>query len=240
VYFTAGFPALNDTTDIIRALDKHGADMIEIGMPFSDPVADGPVIQESSKKALDNGMRLELLFKQLSGLRAITDIPVILMGYLNPVYKMGVEKFLDNCTAAGIDGLILPDFPAEEYELRYKQMFEERNMYNILLVTPQTPVERIRKIDDLSHGFIYLVSSYSTTGVRNGFGNTQFDYFKKIRDLELKNPGLIGFGISNNETFRTACKYAQGGIIGTAFINALKQDRGIDEKVGEFIRGIRG
>ena len=239
IYFTAGYPALNDTNRVIRALDKHGADMIEIGMPFSDPIADGPVIQQSSKRALENGMSLQILFEQLKNLRNLTDLPVILMGYLNPVYKMGMEKFLDNCVKCGIDGLILPDFPPEEYEETYIELFISHDIHNIMLITPQTSEERIRKIDSLSRGFIYMVSSYSTTGVQDGFGEPQYEYFKRISELRLKNPGLIGFGVSSPKTFSIASKYASGAIVGTAFIKALSGDGAMDKKVGDFLRMLR-
>ncbi len=235
IYFTAGYPALNDTGRVIRALEKHGVDMIEIGIPFSDPVADGPVIQKSSKKALDNGMNLNLLFEQLSGLREMTDMPVILMGYLNPVFKMGLEEFLKKCSERAIDGVIIPDFPPGEYEKHYMEMFEHYGIHNIMLITPQTSDERIREIDNLSRGFVYMVSSYSTTGVMKGFGEKQTAYFSRVKDLKLKNPALVGFGISNRESYTTACKYAQGAIIGTAFINALSGEQGMDEKVGTFL-----
>ena len=240
VYFTAGFPALNDTTGIIKALDKHGADMIEIGIPFSDPVADGPVIQASSKSALENGITLNVLFEQLKDLRKITNMPVILMGYMNPVFKMGWDLFLEKCHVTGVDGVIIPDFPPEEYEISLLDRFRKYNIYNILLVTPQTPAERIKYLDQLSRGFIYMVSSYSTTGVQNGFGVEQTDYFKRIERMNLKNPRMIGFGISDQETFQTACRYAQGGIIGTGFIRMLNEAKNIDENVGEFLRNIRG
>lgn len=240
IYFTAGFPALNDTRRIIKSLDKHGADMIEIGMPFSDPMADGPVIQKSSKKALDNGMTLPLLFEQLKDLRKITQMPLILMGYLNPIHKMGMEKFLRKCSEVGVDGVILPDFPAEVYEKEYLDLFHKHKIHNILLITPQTPGERIRKLTDLTGGFLYMVSSYSTTGVQDGFGEKQLEYFEKINKMKLSKPGLIGFGVSNKETFKMAGNYASGAIIGTAFINALEGEGPLDEKVNQFIKRIKG
>ena len=239
LYFTAGFPDLNDSMNIIEALDKSGADMIEIGMPFSDPVADGPVIQESSKKALNNGMNLDLLFKQLKDLRSITEIPVILMGYINPVFRMGMEGFLDKCREAGIDGLILPDLPPQEYQEHFKSMFEEYSIHNILLITPQTGDTRIKEIDALSTGFIYAVSNYATTGGQTDFGQNQLDYFQRIKNMHLNNPLMIGFGISDKQSFDTACRYASGGIIGTAFIKALNEEGSIETKVGEFIRKFR-
>lgn len=239
VYFTAGFPALNDTRRIIKALEKHGADMIEIGMPFSDPVADGPVIQKSSKKALDNGMSLEILFEQLKGLRELTQMPVILMGYFNPVYRMGIQKFLEKCSEVEIDGVILPDLPAEEFEKEYIELFANRKIHNILLITPQTPEERIIKLSRLSGGFLYMVSSYSTTGVIDGFGDRQIEYFSRIKKMELPIPGLIGFGVSDKKTFRIACKYAEGAIIGSAFLKAIEEDGPLDKKVENFFRKIK-
>lgn len=239
IYFTAGYPAINDTRRIIKALDRHGADMIEIGIPFSDPIADGPVIQKSSKKALNNGMRLELLFHQLEDLREITSIPVILMGYLNPVFRMGMEKFLKNCSRVGVDGVILPDFPPEEYESHFHEIFKKHKIHNILLITPQTPEDRVKKLADLSGGFLYMVSSYSTTGIHHGFGEKQVEYFERIRKLGLSKPGLIGFGVSDHKTFTIAGKYASGAIIGTAFINALGENSPLDKKVEQFINKIR-
>lgn len=239
LYFTAGFPDLNDSINIIEALDKSGANMIEIGMPFSDPVADGPVIQESSKKALNNGMNLELLFKQLKNLRSITEMPVILMGYINPVFRMGMENFLDKCREVGIDGLIIPDLPPREYEEHYKSMFDEYGVNNILLITPQTSDTRIREIDALSKGFIYVVSNYATTGVQAEFGQRQLDYFRRIKNLNLRNPLMIGFGISDRQRFEIVCEYAAGGIIGTSFIKALNEEGSIEAKVGEFILKFR-
>ncbi|MCF8378111.1 MAG: tryptophan synthase subunit alpha [Bacteroidales bacterium] len=236
VYFTAGYPELEDTMKIIETLDKSGADMIEIGMPFSDPVADGPVIQESSKIALGNGMNLDLLFKQIKTLRQKTQIPVILMGYINPVFRMGMEIFLNKCQHAGIDGLILPDLPAEEYEEHFKSLFEERGINNILLITPQTSDTRILEIDNLSRGFIYVVSNYATTGGQSDFSSNQLSYFRRIKNLNLKNPLMIGFGISDKKKFNTVCEYAAGGIVGTSFIQALNEQGKIEKKVGEFVQ----
>jgi len=238
IYFTAGYPELVDSMRIVKALDASGVDMIEIGMPFSDPVADGPVIQESSKKALNNGMNLKLLFEQLKELRTISQIPVILMGYINPVLRMGMESFLDNCKDVGIDGLILPDLPLREYHNHFKTMFESRGINNILLITPQTSDERIREIDNFSTGFIYVVSNYATTGGQKDFGKDQQDYFQRIKDMKLKNPLMIGFGISDKAKFDTVCKYVAGGIIGSSFINTLSEfgcnETTISEFVGKF------
>lgn len=206
IYYTAGYPDLDDTVTIAAALEKAGADMLEIGFPYSDPVADGPVIQESSKQALDNGMDLNLLFKQLKDLREKVTIPVLLMGYVNPVLQYGVENFCKACAAVGIDGCIVPDLPMAEYEDFYKNIFLENGLSNIFLVTPQTSVERIHKIDSLSNGFIYLLSSSATTGKNLQVSDTTTDYFSRIAAMQLNNPTMIGFGISNKETFDSACK----------------------------------
>jgi len=239
IYFTAGYPALNDTIRTIRELDNAGVDMIEIGMPFSDPVADGPVIQHSSELALSNGMSVKLLFEQLENVRKITNLPLILMGYLNPVFKFGMEEFLHKCNQIGIDGLIIPDLPVEEYSESYSDLFNMRNIINIFLITPQTTMERILYLDSLSKGFLYIVSTASTTGITSDFDENHIEYFKKIEALNLKTPGLIGFGISNRETFNQACKYANGAIIGSAFIRALNRENSLAENVQQFIEHIR-
>ena len=222
IYFTAGYPNLNDTTEIIKTLDECDVDLIEIGMPFSDPIADGPVIQDSSNVAIDNGMNLNLLFKQLEEIRNITDIPIVLMGYVNPVYQFGYEKFIKNILECDLDGLILPDLPLDDYINEFKPVFDKENLSFIPLITPNTSEERIRQIDNISNGFIYMVSSSSTTGKKSTFDNKQIDYFKKIRSLSLKNPTVIGFGISDKESFMQACKYSNGAIIGSKFIQILK------------------
>lgn len=221
IYYTAGYPALGDTVAIAEALEQSGADLLEIGFPYSDPVADGPVIQESSKQALDNGMDLKLLFEQLKDLRARVSIPVLLMGYVNPVLQFGVENFCRACAEVGVDGCIVPDLPMVEYEELYQDVFAAHGLTNIFLVTPQTSDERIRKIDRLSNAFIYLLSSSATTGKNLQVGDTTEAYFSRIADLKLNNPTMIGFGISSKETFDKACKYASGAIIGTAFVKAL-------------------
>lgn len=224
IYFTSGYPGLHDTVPIIESLQEAGVDMIEIGLPFSDPLADGPTIQASSTRALRNGMSTELLFGQLEGIRDKVDIPLIIMGYFNPVLQYGVEKFCRRCKDLGIDGLILPDLPLTEYEHEYKPYFVDNNLSFTFLITPQTSAERIRQIDAASDGFIYMVSSASTTGARDGFGATQEDYFKRIADMDLNNEQIVGFGISNEKTFNAATKYAKGAIIGSAFIKMLKSD----------------
>ena len=238
IYFTAGYPNLNDTTEIIKILDECGVDLIEIGMPFSDPIADGPVIQDSSNVAIDNGMNLNLLFKQLEEIRNITDIPIVLMGYVNPVYQFGYEKFIKNILECDLDGLILPDLPLDDYINEFKPVFDKENLSFIPLITPNTSEERIRQIDNNSNGFIYMVSSSSTTGKKSTFDNKQIDYFKKIRSLSLKNPTVIGFGISDKESFMQACKYSNGAIIGSKFIQSLSKSN-IKKSIRSFVYSIR-
>ena len=241
VYITAGYPELNDTPVLLRALQEHGVDMVEIGIPFSDPLADGPVIQHSSQLALRNGMNLEFLFKQLEEIRKSVDIPLLMMGYLNPVLQMGMETFLQKCQACGIDGVIIPDLPPREYELRYHHLFTSLGIHFTMLITPYTEADRITHIAGLSKGFLYMVADSSTTGTRSTVGVHQLEYFQRIRDMDLLVPGLIGFGISNHKTFMTACAYARGAIIGSAFIKELggKNGLSLDEKVAKFVRQIR-
>jgi len=237
IYFTAGHPELNNTVEIIKALEKSGADMIEIGMPFSDPMADGPVIQQSSLKALNNGMTLKLLFEQLKNIRKEVKIPLLLMGYLNPVFRFGIEAFCVKCKEVGIDGLILPDLPIDEYEETYKPIFETNGLSNIFLVTPQTSDERVKRINKLATGFIYMVSSYSTTGSGKGLEQSQ-TYFERMNTLKLNVPKMIGFGIKDKTTFVNACKYANGAIIGTSFVSAMEGNENIENKVQNFIKNI--
>jgi tryptophan synthase alpha chain len=239
VYFTAGFPELDHTVKIIQALEKAGADLVEIGMPFSDPLADGPVIQQSSKRALDKGMTMKLLFDQLKDIRSKVSIPLVLMGYLNPVLQFGVEKFCAGASAAGIDGLILPDLPVSEYLSEYKQVFERYDLLNMFLITPQTSEERIRYIDENSSGFIYVVSSASTTGSMKQEGEEQEKYFRRIRHMQLKSPAMIGFGISDSQAYRKACTYADGAIIGSAFIKAIANSADIENDIHRFIKSIK-
>ena len=222
IYFTAGFPDLNDTITIIKELEKSGVDMIEIGLPFSDPLADGPTIQESSTIAIENGMTTKLLFEQLKDIRKSVQIPLLIMGYFNPIMQFGIEKFCQKCAEIGIDGLIIPDLPLEIYKSEYESIFEKYNLKNIFLITPQTSEIRIREIDELSDSFIYMVSSASVTGSQSGFGNEQTEYFKRIHDLKLKNPQIVGFGIKDKETFEQATEYQKGAIIGSAFVKYLK------------------
>ena len=239
VYFTAGYPQLNDTAEIIRELEKNGVDLIEIGIPFSDPTADGPTIQKSSETALKNGMSLNQLFEQLKDIRETVKIPLILMGYINPVYQYGIERFCEKCAEIGIDGTILPDLPLDEYETEYKTFFEKNKLHNILLITPQTSEERIRQIDEASEGFIYMVSSSSTTGAGKKVEDFHKDYFEKIQQMQLKNPRLIGFGISDHATFNNACNYANGAIIGSAFVNAIAASDNLATDIAGFVNSIR-
>ena len=239
IYFTAGFPNLNDTVEIICELDKAGTDLIEIGMPYSDPLADGTTIQESSQVALKNGMHLDLLFQQIEEARTKTNIPLILMGYFNQVMQYGEQVFFEKCKAVGIDGLILPDLPIYEYETYYKSILEKLDLSISFLITPQTSEERVLQIDKLSTGFIYMVSSASITGAKSGISSEQIDYFETINQLELRNPKLIGFGISSHETFSTACQYANGAIIGSAFIRALNKSGNLQQTIREFVNTIK-
>ena len=238
IYFTAGYPNLEDTVSIIKSLERHGVDMIEIGMPFSDPLADGPTIQDSSTKALQNGMTTEILFEQLQAIRQSVSIPLIIMGYFNPILQYGVEAFCEKCQNIGIDGLIIPDLPMDIYESDYRQIFEAHGLINVFLIKPQTSEERIQYIDANSKGFIYMVSSASTTGVQVGFGDEQTSYFKRIADMNLNNPQIVGFGISNNMTFKQATNQAKGAIIGSAFVKHLTTE-GIDS-IDKFINTILG
>lgn len=221
IYFTAGYPSLNDTVPIIQELEKNGVDMIEIGLPFSDPLADGPTIQASSTQALKNGMTTEVLFNQLKDIRKTVSIPLIIMGYFNPILQYGVEAFCKKCQEVGIDGLIIPDLPVDVYHDNYKSIFEAYGLINVFLITPQTSPERIRFIDSVSNGFIYMVSSASVTGSQSGFNEDNTAYFQRIANMDLKNPQIIGFGISDHETFTQATHYAKGAIIGSAFIKFI-------------------
>jgi tryptophan synthase alpha chain len=238
IYFTAGYPKIDDTVSIIQALEQNGVDMIEIGLPFSDPLADGPTIQESSTIAIENGMTTSLLFEQLKDIRKTVHIPLIIMGYFNPMMQFGIEKFCQKCAEVGIDGLIVPDLPLYVYENEYKATFEKYNLKNIFLITPQTSNERITQIDAISDSFIYMVSSAAVTGSQSGFGDEQMNYFKRIADLNLKNPQIVGFGIKDNETFTQATKHQKGAIIGSAFIKFLKINK--TNKINDFIKKIKG
>ena len=237
IYFTAGFPNLNDTADIIIKLQESGVDMIEIGLPFSDPLADGPTIQDSSMSAINNGMNTDILFNQLKDIRDRVSIPLIIMGYFNPILQYGVEKFCKKCNEIGIDGLIIPDLPIDYYLENYKSIFEQNKLYNMFLIAPQTSDERIRKIDSISKGFIYMVSSSSITGSKNSFSSEQINYFERIEKMNLNTPRIIGFGVGNKETFNATVNYSKGAIIGSAFIKNLDEN-GIDS-IDSFIKSIR-
>ena len=236
IYFTAGFPKLNDTVSIIQELEKNNVDMIEIGLPFSDPLADGPIIQESSTIAIENGMTTSLLFEQLKEIRKTVQIPLIIMGYFNPMLQFGMEKFCQKCVEVGIDGLIIPDLPLQIYETEYKTIFEKYNLKNIFLITPQTSLERILQIDAISDSFIYMVSSAAVTGSQTGFGTEQLEYFKRIAKMKLKNQQIIGFGIKDLTTLNQATEFQKGAIIGSAFINFLKKNPVTN--ISNFIRRI--
>ncbi|MEZ7515312.1 tryptophan synthase subunit alpha [Flavobacterium frigidarium] len=237
VYFSAGYPSLNDTVQIIQDLEQNGVDMIEIGLPFSDPLADGPTIQASSTQALHNGMTTQVLFDQLKEVRKTVSIPLVMMGYFNPMLQYGIENFCKKCQEVGVDGLIIPDLPVDVYADEYKAIFEKYGLINVFLITPQTSDDRIHFIDSVSDGFIYMVSSASVTGSQSGFGSTQEDYFKRIASMNLKNPQVIGFGINNAETFNQATKFAKGAIIGSAFIQHLTENG--TGKIADFAKAIR-
>ena len=233
VYFCAGAPRPDGTADVIRTLAKEGVDMIEIGIPFSDPMADGPVIQEAATKALRGGMTLERLFSQLEGIRADVDIPLILMGYLNPVFRYGFEAFCRRCREVGVDGMIIPDLPFKDYMENYKETAERYGLRFIMLITPETSEERIRLIDSNTSGFIYMVSSAATTGAQKDFDERKQEYFSRIERMGLRIPRMVGFGISNKQTFDAACAHASGGIIGSRFVSLL------DEYAGDAQKAIR-
>lgn len=237
IYFTAGFPNLNDTVSVLTQLQDAGVDMIELGLPFSDPLADGPTIQESSTQALKNGMTTDTLFEQLKDVRKHIHVPLIVMGYFNPMMQYGVERFCQKCQEVGIDGLIIPDLPVDVYHEQYQELFQQYGLLNMFLITPQTPEERIRYIDKVSEGFIYMVSSAATTGAQSSFGDTQTEYFKRIGAMKLNAKLLVGFGISNAETYQAATAHSKGAIIGSAFIKHLEAN-GADS-VASFIKQIR-
>lgn len=237
IYYTAGFPQLEDTVPILEQLQEADVDMIELGLPFSDPLADGPTIQESSTQALRNGMTTDKLFTQLEGIRARIHVPLIVMGYFNPMMQYGVERFCKRCQEVGIDGLIIPDLPADVYHTQYQSLFQQYGLLNMFLITPQTPDERIRYIDQVSEGFIYMVSSAATTGAQGSFGDTQQHYFQRIADMKLQSKFLVGFGISNAETYQSAVAHSQGAIIGSAFIKHLEANG--NQSVQAFVKTIR-
>ena len=239
VYYTAGFPTAGDTVLIARCLQEAGADIIEIGIPFSDPIADGPVIQESNKIALENGMTVKKLIGEVREIRKSVTVPIILMGYLNPVLQYGVEKFCQEASAAGVDGIILPDMPMGEYESEYKTIVQSSGLSNSFLISPTTSTERIRRVDDATQGFIYAVSASSTTGAKSEFTAEQETYFLKLKAMKLKNPFLVGFGISNHLSFSKACEYGAGAIVGSAFISMIKGSTDLTSDIAKFVKRIK-
>jgi len=238
IYFTAGFPQLNDTLTVLTSLQEAGADMVEIGIPFSDPLADGPTIQKSNDVALHNGMTLNLLFEQLKEMRKNITIPVLLMGYLNPVMQYGIEKFCEKAKEVGVDGIILPDLPIVEYNELYKEAFEANNLSNVFLVTPHTSEERIKLIDQSSQGFIYVVSTDSTTGNTKNIISAE-SYLKRVKGYTFKNPTMVGFNISDYASYHFATQYANGAIIGSAFIKMLKESKNISADIKNFVLSIK-
>jgi tryptophan synthase alpha chain len=239
IYFTAGFPKLEDTLPTMKAIEEAGADIIEIGIPYSDPIADGPTIQDSNMHALDNGMTLKKLFQQLETLRTEVKLPVVLMGYLNPIIQFGVPAFCKKCQEVGVDGLIIPDLPMQQYLEEYKDLFESHGLSNTFLISPQTSESRIREIDLNSRGFIYMVSAHSITGAKKGISEEQVAYFQKVKQMGLQNPILIGFGISDAESFSTASKYGNGAIIGSAFINVVKNSQDLRADIISYIKSVK-
>lgn len=239
VYTTAGFPQLNSTLEVMKALEAGGADLIELGMPYSDPLADGPVIQASSTKALENGMTLAVLFDQLKNMRDSVHIPVLLMGYINPILQFGFERFCETAAQCGVDGLILPDLPIYEFETEYGPVLRKHGLDFVFLVTPETSADRIRRVDMLSTGFLYAVSSSSTTGGNKDM-REQEAYFQRLQQMKLRNPVLVGFGIRDRDSFDAACRHANGAIIGTAYIRAIDQATDVDAATREFLSGIVG
>lgn len=239
VYFTAGYPQLDDTPKVIKALEDRGVNLIEIGVPFSDPMADGPVIQVSGARALENGMSVKHLFGQLAGIREEVSIPLVLMGYINPILQFGFENYCAEAVKCGVDGLIIPDLPFAEYMESFKPVAEKHGLHIIMLITPETSEERIRLIDEHTSGFIYMVSTASVTGAKNSFGEESLAYFRRVNAMRLKNPRLIGFGISNKETFDAACREASGAIIGSKFISLLGSEKTIDDAAMKLVETVR-
>jgi len=239
IYFTAGYPAPESTLPVIRALTHGGADMIEVGVPFSDPVADGPVIQHTSNIALHKGISLKKIFHQIEGIRTITQIPLLLMSYLNPVLRYGIGNFCRDAARLGVDGAILPDLPAEEYIKKYRPLFAKNGLKNIFLVTPQTPPERIRFLDEHGEGFLYVVSTQSTTGAKDRFTDEQLTYFRRLREMQLRTPLVAGFGISNAITFSQACQWLDGAIVGSAYVKRLNNHADIEQVTESFIHSLK-
>lgn len=239
IYFTAGFPKLEDTIPVMEAIQAGGADIIEIGIPYSDPIADGPTIQDSNMIALDNGMSMKKLFEQLKGFRAKIHLPVVLMGYLNPIIQFGMEEFCKKCKEVGVDGLIVPDLPMQQYLDEYKSLFDSYGLVNTFLISPQTSEKRIREIDENTDGFIYMVSSHSITGAKADISEEQIAYFERVKAMNLKNPRLIGFGISDAQTFTTASQYSNGAIIGSAFIKTVKNSQNLSQDIQVYLKSVK-
>lgn len=241
IYFTAGYPGINDTVTVLKALQNAGVDMVEIGMPYSDPVADGPIIQQSSLDAINNGMTIKHLLNQLTDIRKEVTIPILVMGYFNTVMQYGVERFMQEISEIGIDGVILPDLPLDEYTEHYQSLCETHNISNVSLITPNTSDERLHTIDTITQGFIYMVSTNSTTGndAKKSEDNHEA-YFSRIKNMGLKSPRMIGFNIKDKKTFSDACAYANGGIIGSAFVKMLASSQSLEEDIIQFVKNIRG
>jgi tryptophan synthase alpha chain len=239
IYLTAGYPQLNDTIEIVQELENAGVDLVEVGMPFTDPLTDGPTIQESSKIAIENGITINLIFNQIQEIQKTVKIPILLMGYYNQVLTYGEQKFFENAKKSGVDGFIIPDLPVEVYEEQYKTSLEKLGLDMIFLITPQTENKRILKIDKTCSGFLYMVSSYALTGSNQEISQSQIEYFERINKLTIQNPKLIGFGIFDKNSFDLACQYADGAIIGSTFIKALGNSKKIKETVHQFVKNIR-
>ncbi|WP_321480534.1 tryptophan synthase subunit alpha [uncultured Bacteroides sp.] len=239
IYFCAGHPTLQGTADVLQALEANGVSMVEIGIPFSDPMADGVVIQNAATEALHNGMSLKVLFEQLRNVRRKVKIPLILMGYLNPIMQYGFESFCRKCVECGIDGMIIPDLPFKDYQERYRLIAERYSLRIIMLITPETSNERVREIDEHTDGFIYMVSSASTTGAQQDFDSQKRAYFKKIEEMKLRNPRMVGFGISNKATFKAACEFSTGAIIGSRFVALLDEEKDPEKAIQRLIQGLK-
>lgn len=239
VYYTAGYPRLGDTLGTLKAVQEKGIDLVEVGIPFSDPMADGPVIQESSTRSLRNGMSLRLLFEQLEDMRAGIHIPVILMGYLNPIMQFGFEAFCKKCAETGVDGMIIPDLPFDDYMANYKAVADKYDLKTIMLITPETSEKRVRLIDEHTGGFIYMVSSAAITGAQKNFDEQKQAYFQRIDNMHLRNPRLVGFGISNKATFDAACAYSSGAIIGSKFVQLLAQESTAEKAIEKLLEALK-
>ena len=239
IYFCAGHPTLEGTAEVIKTLEDNGVKMVEIGIPFSDPMADGVVIQNAATQALRNGMSLKVLFEQLKDIRKTVTIPLVLMGYLNPIMQFGFEHFCKQCTECGVDGMIIPDLPFKDYQEHYRIIAERYNLRIIMLITPETSEERVREIDEHTDGFIYMVSSASTTGAQQDFDVQKRNYFKRIEEMKLRNPRMVGFGISNKATFKAACEHASGAIIGSRFVTLLEEEKDPEQAITSLLNGLK-